>query len=381
MNELTTAALCRELLRDLDRLAEKTIDRVRAEVPAFRVGVSRQEHRESARHCLAAALAHIGGWSQGSAQAPIAMTTLRIAQGFALADLLRALRLGATVVWGELAGLAGTNPASQTVLSAATRRCWELLDVYSRTVEQAYSESARMAANRRDGNRAYLLDTVISGDPALSAFWDAVSALDLPRSARFVIAQLTVATDPERAIRTLRAVESAWFQPGATGWTGLIALRAAVDPEDLTAVLAKLAATAGLSSEFTTISHTPQARSEARVAAAAAGSSRPLVRYDLDRVAVMVASTPEAAAVSMRATLGPVLALPPERADPIIETVRQWIASNHSTAVTAAMMQCHRNTVTYRLRRFQELSGHLFSDNAWLAQVILALEAHAQAIV
>ena len=40
-------------------------------------------------------------------------------------------------------------------------------------------------------------------------------------------------------------------------------------------------------------------------------------------------------------------------------------------------LHCHRNTVNYRLRRFWDLTGRSLSDGAWLAQVVLALEAES----
>ncbi|AWG62948.1 helix-turn-helix domain-containing protein [Mycobacteroides abscessus] len=38
-------------------------------------------------------------------------------------------------------------------------------------------------------------------------------------------------------------------------------------------------------------------------------------------------------------------------------------------------LHCHRNTVSYRLRRFAELTGGSLADNVWLSQVVLAVHA------
>jgi DNA-binding PucR family transcriptional regulator len=90
---------------------------------------------------------------------------------------------------------------------------------------------------------------------------------------------------------------------------------------------------------------------------------------------VLMASSPDAAATVISATLGPVLELPAERREPIIKTVRTWLQRDQSVSATAAEMHCHRNTVNYRLRRFSELTGRSLADNVWLAQVVLAIEA------
>ena len=85
--------------------------------------------------------------------------------------------------------------------------------------------------------------------------------------------------------------------------------------------------------------------------------------------------SPDATAALVATTLGPVLELPPDRAEPLLTTVHIWLRLGQSVSATAAELHCHRNTVNYRLRRFTELTGRPLTDNFWLAQVALALEA------
>lgn len=102
--------------------------------------------------------------------------------------------------------------------------------------------------------------------------------------------------------------------------------------------------------------------------------AHPTIRYNRDVLPVLLASAPEAAVTAVAATLGPVLELPPERRDALIDTVRTWLSLRQSVSVTATALHCHRNTVNYRLRRFAELAAGSLADNVWLAQVVLSIE-------
>jgi DNA-binding PucR family transcriptional regulator len=51
------------------------------------------------------------------------------------------------------------------------------------------------------------------------------------------------------------------------------------------------------------------------------------------------------------------------------------VAHTQSVSATATVLHCHRNTANYRLRRFAELTGGSLADNAWLSQVVLAIQA------
>jgi hypothetical protein len=395
------ADLCRSTAQDLDELVDRTSELLYAEIPSYRRGeVIAREHWEATRESLEGVLAQLGGWSSAP-RAPRVMTTLRVEQGFPLPELLRALQLSGAVLWESLAAHAKSDSASRDALLEATPRVWALLDAYAQEITQAHHEFALRNARRSEQVRASLLDAVLHGDPALGSFWEAVAALGIPRTGRFVVAQVDVDAadsppDVEGGIRALRGVEGAWFRIGPRVQIGLVQLHARADrghgsdrghghghdrefdASPMAGLLFHFGATAGLSAPFPAVADTPRACGEAHVAAAAATPDRRLVRYDGDPLAVMVASAPEAAAATMAATLGPVLGLPAERGDPILATVRRWLSTGQSVAATARLMHCHRNTVNYRLRRFEELTGRRLAENMWLAQVVLALEAYDQ---
>ena len=100
-----------------------------------------------------------------------------------------------------------------------------------------------------------------------------------------------------------------------------------------------------------------------------------LVRYGQVPIAVLLASAPDAAAMVAQAVLGPVLALPAVEYDILLGTLRMWFGEQGATSVAAAKLHVHRNTVRYRLRRLEDLTGRNLSQPTGIAELHLALEA------
>ena len=72
---------------------------------------------------------------------------------------------------------------------------------------------------------------------------------------------------------------------------------------------------------------------------------------------MLLATAPEAGSTFAHAVLGPVLALPEADRGLLLGTLRTWFIQDASASATAARLFVHRNTVRYRLRRIQELTG------------------------
>ena len=56
-------------------------------------------------------------------------------------------------------------------------------------------------------------------------------------------------------------------------------------------------------------------------------------------------------------------------------SVRAWLVHDRRTGEAAASLHVHPNTLAYRVRRFEELSGRSLQSTAGLAEVWLALQA------
>ncbi|MDQ2758192.1 MAG: PucR family transcriptional regulator [Actinomycetota bacterium] len=73
--------------------------------------------------------------------------------------------------------------------------------------------------------------------------------------------------------------------------------------------------------------------------------------------------------------LGPVLTYDATHGDLIVPSVRVWLERDRRTAEAAASLHVHPNTLAYRVRRFEELSGRSLRSTPDLAEVWLALRA------
>ena len=58
----------------------------------------------------------------------------------------------------------------------------------------------------------------------------------------------------------------------------------------------------------------------------------------------------------------------------VIETARTWLAVGGSTSTAARELHVHRNTVRYRLRRLEELTGRDLATPVDAAELHVALE-------
>jgi len=98
-------------------------------------------------------------------------------------------------------------------------------------------------------------------------------------------------------------------------------------------------------------------------------------RFNVAPLAILLASTPKRSAELVQAVLGPVLDLPADDRAATLDTLTAWYAARGSTSATAQRLFLHRNSVRYRLRRFEELTGRDLTDPADAAEVYVALES------
>jgi DNA-binding PucR family transcriptional regulator len=131
-----------------------------------------------------------------------------------------------------------------------------------------------------------------------------------------------------------------------------------------------------VSERFSSLATAPRALRQARVAClAAAPDSKVVLRYEDEPVAIMLASAPEAGSAFAQSVLGPVLAQPAADRELLLGTLRSWFAQGASTSAAAEQLFVHRNTVRYRLRRVEELTGRSLADPAVIGQFHFAMEA------
>jgi purine catabolism regulator len=120
----------------------------------------------------------------------------------------------------------------------------------------------------------------------------------------------------------------------------------------------------------------PDAAREARLAlrAARAGARR-IVAYGDNDEPFMPRTIGEAAAVVDR-ILGPVLEYDREHNAELLRSLDQFLRANRSWQRAAEALFIHKQTLVYRIKRIEELTGRHLDDTGHVAELWLALQAH-----
>jgi hypothetical protein len=375
--------LCARLLPEVDRFGVELADRIRAEVPSYddeRL-VDLADLVKSCTDNMRFVLGNLAGIRVMSIDAPRATGMRRAEQGVPYPVVLEAFRVGGRFIWESLVREA--DPEHTDVFLRAGADIWAVTDDLSAAVTEAYRTTLVERARRDGQRRTVLVDALLDGEAGRGEeLWEAATILDLPREGRFVVVSAVCPLPGAEALelpeQTLRRknVPSAW-RLDLAHHEGVVVLPVGTDVDQVVEALSPLVVDrVGISPTFGHLDDAQAACRQARLAAAAATPGRPeVVRFEDAPLAVLLAGTPDDAAAVARQVLGGVLALPAGDAAVILETARTWLAHGGSTSSAATALHLHRNTVRYRLRRMEELSGRDLGRPVDAAEVHVALEA------
>lgn len=374
--------LSRRLLPDAPELAERMTKRIQAAEPLYGDGrvVSHEELLRSCTENVRFVLGRIAGGAGASAEAPRATGELRAEQGVPLSGVMLAYRIGGRYIW-ELFVEHADDATRETLLRCAAD-IWAVSDELAEVAIGAYRSASADRARHDSQLRGALLTSLLDGKLGDgSLLWESAQLLKLPPQGTFVVVAAECPTAGEEALPRIetalarRDTVSAW-RLDAELQAGVVSLRPRFDLAALCDVLTEIAVgRVGVSATYARLDETAAGLRQARVACAAATPrTRELVRYDERPIAVLIASAPEAAEAVARGVLGRLLDLPDEDRALVVETVRVWLAERGATSAAAERLHLHRNTVRYRLRRLEELSGRSLTDPVGVAEVGLALE-------
>lgn len=347
--------------------------------------VPRAEVRRSVHHNITYMVAALRDPSTaGDLAAPRETGRRRAVQGVPLPEVLRAFRTGFVALWELLADAARRDgdPAVLDVLISAAALIWQLSDDYAIAVTESYRETTADLLVAREQRRSALAEALFTGEPGPDGGpWEAAQLLGLPAEGGFAV---VVAETPSTAEEGLPHVERRLAGRGmASAWrlsaplqTGVVSLRR----HDLDAVVAVLAdgarGRAGVSPPLPSLRDAPRARRLARIAMTGVPAGRAEVAvFDPGPLAAMVAHDADEARRIADAVFGAVLELPAEDRATLLETAHAWLDNGGSADRAAPALFCHANTVRYRLRRIQDLTGRSFTDPRDVAELSAALQA------
>lgn len=377
------SALARTLLDSVDELAEELVGRILSAERAYAEStlLTSEQLRGVCLDNLTSLLSNLAGSAQLGLESARTAGRLKAEQGVPLAALLHAYRLGGRLVWEQLMARSDGR-ATRSLLDMAAQ-VWALVDDYSDAASEAYRESADLRA-REDGEARRRFIRTLFADHSANPVGaeDALRALRIPErgafavvSAEVVPARAAVTDDASESLREL-GVESLWD----TEIDGRIALLHAANPTMLGSAVETLGrlcgGRVGVSSVFVRPAGIFAALEQARLARRCSDSAGSVTRYDAAPVSVLLVRLPDAGRLAAQQILGPVIALPADERHNLLSTLDTWFACHGSTTAAAARLHYHRNTVLYRLRRIQDLTGRDFSDPIHAAELYVGLRAH-----
>lgn len=373
--------LSRRLLPKSDELGDRMAERICAEIPYYAEGsvVTVQDLAASSSANIRWILGRLSGAADELRGAWVTGTA-RAEQGVPYPAVLGAYRVGSRFLWEQMVERA--DPGTRDTLLLAAADIWTISDEMAAVVTEAYRSALTAKARRDEQLRSVVVSALLDGEVGgPDELWRSVDALDIDPVGRFVVvaaenfAGAPVALgDIERQLRG-RNVVSAW-RLDQDHHEGLVVLRTGFTTGDLVEQLSAVAeGRVGLSAQFTRLDDAPLARVQARLAVRSGTPGQVHIRrFDDDPLAVLLASAPDRGRDLVRTLLGPVLDLPGDDRLAILATVRAWFDSGGSPSLTAERLFLHRNTVRYRLNRFQDLTGRDVTDPVAATHVYVALE-------
>lgn len=137
-------------------------------------------------------------------------------------------------------------------------------------------------------------------------------------------------------------------------------------------------AAAGLSRPFSADTPLAVARREAQWALArAAEAGRAVVSYGDDRTGRWLTGESADLHALVGQVLGPVLSYDAAHSADLVSSVRIWLEHDRQTERAAAALHIHPNTLLYRVRRFEQISGRSLASTESLVEIWLALRTTA----
>ncbi len=390
------AAIGLRLLDRVDALAADLAEVIRQAEPFYRSAtVPVADLRASVRDNLAHILSQLSGRPVPGLEPPRATGRRRAEQGVPLPVVLHAYRVAGKFIWAAILAEAAGDQGATTELLQTGSELWLIIDTHSGSITDAYRDAVAERAFHDAQTRSAMLDVLLRGDSGDgSRLWESAATLRLPHQGTFVV---VAARPPRPGVEAVPGGEQALRRHGLqSSWRvevdahlGIVALTPRTGIDALCGHLVELTAgPVGVSAPYPSLDQTPAALRQARLALAAAVPAAPagavpgataagdrLVRYELAPIAILLAGAPDAAGAVAAAILGPVLALPAAERDTLLSTLHVWFEEHGATSAAAARLYVHRNTVRYRLRRVEELTGRSLAQPIGVAELHLAMQA------
>jgi hypothetical protein len=366
-----------------DELVDRLSERIAGEIDLYGSDavVARAELRRSVADNFTFMLGQMSTSDPPDLGPPRRTGRRRAQEGVPLPELLRAYRLGFAFLWEEL--LAEARAAGDGAVRALTDTAAVILscsDEYAIALTDAYREAVSDRMVTTDRHRSALVEALVTGGVSdHGPAWEVAKLLELPYEGSFVavVAETTaLGTEALAGVEARLAphdIASAWrLSPDQQVGVVSLGRRPVALVVD---VLGELAAgRVGVSPAFPTVDQTPRAVRLARIAMQNL-SAPGVAQFDDSPLGVLVAADPAVARDVVARVLGRLLALDAEDRASLLATVEAWLDAGGSATAAGQALFCHPNTVRYRLRRVEELTGRSVDVPRAAAELTVALQA------
>ncbi|AFU02928.1 PucR family transcriptional regulator [Nocardia brasiliensis] len=377
-----SAAVARTLLAEVDDLTVELVGRIRTGDYAYAESTALNDAELGfvVRDNLVSVLGQLCGGVGARLQPATEAGRVKAELGVPLPAMLHAYRLAGRLLWER--ALAVATGTAIDVLPQLGSEMWRIIDDYSGAAADAYGDYLTERVRRDDAERRELLRRLLNGDSHDPTQRDIARALHLPPRGRFLVVHAEAgpqALSPLSGIEArLRAeyVESIWITE-AGAHVGILSMATERAHQQALIHLRQYATgRIGLSRPFSIATDARTALREAELAGRCAPAGTATVTaYGDSPIPLVLAHAPSAAEELAHEILGPVLVLPPEECDVLLDTLAMWFECAGSNSEVARRLHYHRNTIHYRLRRIESLTDRRCSDPKTAAELYIALTA------
>lgn len=292
----------------------------------------------------------------------------RARQGISMELVLNAYTLGTRVMWEALLELDRAELGlDDHLLLIAGQRLWHALDVQNAVLIDSHRrESARLA--RRDLQRQQgLLDRLADGSAEPELADEAAAALGIApgEPVACVVAPFDTLEEPLRSPedRLERAGRVSFWHVRGGAQFALVPMEGCTG-EELAALLRPAAAgRVGIALSAEGVS----GFAGAYQLAARAAQTLPRGRIEVVQVSerlpeLLLTASPDVSALLAEETVAPLLGLGRHQSEVLLATLATLVRCNGSPTKAAEELYCHRNTVLYRLKQIEGLTGRDLRD-------------------
>jgi hypothetical protein len=289
------------------------------------------------------------------------------------------------IVDGRVWGLATVGSVELARMPADTEaRISGFAELIGAAVVAGYRDEQKRQMLDDTAQRSLWIDALLAGrvvdDSSLA---EVASCLRLPKDGPFVV--IAAETD-NRGSEPLPVIESKLRSLDVySAWRLLpdwqVGIAAVTSDQQLDRVVALVSRTAvapvGVSARFTDLREAPQAMHFAKMSLLRRPEKGSWVAmFDGTILATAALAAPEVMVKSADRVLACFGDLPEEEREILFETYRVWQETDASVVVAGERLNCHPNTVRYRLRRIEKRTALSLSRPKDVAELCLAFEIH-----